>query len=454
MTTTSDALPPVPAPGDHLHMARAGTSLTVESEIRRGGEGIIYRARLRDHPFAVKWRWPVSGIEYIYEHIDWLIGLENPHTNFVWPLDMVTSDSLAGFGYVMPLLDLDRFISAGQMILQGQKTTDAVSYLRSLVTIGRKIVEAFVALHGGGLCYRDISLNNIMVDPVRAEIGIVDNDNIGRSDETPLIKGTKKFMAPEIVRDEEGVQPSTATDLFSLATLLFWMFFQRHPLDGVRTEAAVSWNTAHRVSDTSAHLKAYGFDPLFIFDPYDSSNRPPPGDASFTWWPFYPAYFRRLFTQAFTEGLAPSIAERVIEGRWRRALLRIADSIYSCQCTAAIVYDPEEPAKLCWKCGAIPQLPMFLSLSGGSIALWEGATITSFHLDKRGSHDEVIGRVEIPRNTSVHTLTIRNLSSKAWTVVPQGEESRSVKPDQRLGIRPMTIDFGAGTGRIQTEPPS
>jgi hypothetical protein len=87
-------------------------------------------------------------------------------------------------------------------------------------------------------------------------------------------------------------------------------------------------------------------------------------------------------------------------------------------------------------------------MAGGTVVLCEGATISAFHLDKKGSHEEIVGRVEIPRNTSVHTMTIRNLSSKTWTVVPEGEDSKSVEPEQRLGVRPMTLNFGAGAGRI------
>jgi DNA-binding helix-hairpin-helix protein with protein kinase domain len=448
MTTTSDALPPVPSPGHLLSMDRAGATLSVGAEIKRGGEGIIYEARLRDHPFAVKWRWPFNGIEMVQEHIDSLIGLGSPHLDFVWPLDLVSSDDLPGFGYVMPLVDRSRFISVSQMILQSTETSDAVPYLRSLVTIGRKIVEAFEALHGKGLCYRDISLSNIMVDPERAEIAIVDNDNVGKSDEPTFIQGTRKFMAPEIVRGGDEVHPSTATDLFSLATLLFRLFMKSDPLSGIRSEAAVSWNTVNRVSDTTAHLQTYGLDPLFVFDPFDASNRPPPGDPSFVLWPFYPDYLRRLFTQAFTEGLAPSLTGRVMEGRWRRAMLRLADSISSCQCRAALIYDPDNPAKPCWQCGEVPNPPVKLEMAGGTVVLCEGATISAFHLDKKGSHEEIVGRVEIPRNTSVHTMTIRNLSSKTWTVVPEGEDSKSVEPEQRLGVRPMTLNFGAGAGRI------
>jgi eukaryotic-like serine/threonine-protein kinase len=43
---------------------------------------------------------------------------------------------------------------------------------------------------------------------------------------------------------------------------------------------------------------------------------------------------------------------------------------------------------------------------------------------------------------------LRNLSGRTWTVVPDDEEPKRVAPDQRLGIRPMRIDFGPARGQI------
>ena len=62
---------------------------------------------------------------------------------------------------------------------------------------------------------------------------ICDNDNV-TIDNSPTseVLGTSHFMAPEIVRGE--ALPSTKTDLFSLAVLLFYMFMFHHPLEGKR----------------------------------------------------------------------------------------------------------------------------------------------------------------------------------------------------------------------------
>jgi hypothetical protein len=45
-------------------------------------------------------------------------------------------------------------------------------------------------------------------------------------------------------------------------------------------------------------------------------------------------------------------------------------------------------------------------------------------------------------------LVLRNVSPKAWTMTPVGENPKTVDPERRLGVRPMTIDFGSVRGRI------
>ena len=448
MSMSSESLPALPVPGNTLFLARAGAELTVGAELKKGGEGVVYEARMHGHPFAVKWRWPMEGIDTVRRQIDDLISRGIPHRDFIWPIDLALSDSIPGFGYMMPLVDRSRFTSASEFVLRND-ASGGVPYFRNLATISRRVVEAFEALHGGGLCYRDISLNNIMVDPLSAEIAIIDNDNVGAANDRTLIAGTRKFMAPELVRGDEGAHPSTVTDLFSLATLLFWLMMKHDPLNGMRSEAKVSWNADRRIPETTAHLETYGTEPLFVFDPYDTSNRPPPDDPSHVWWSLYPGFIRRLFVESFTDGLlASSLTGRVMEGRWRRALIRMSDSISVCRCSAAVIYDAEEPGRRCWSCGEVPPLPPRLEVPGGTVVLCQGATITSHHLNKGASRDEIVGTVEIPRNTSVHAVTLRNRSNKTWKVIPEGESTKSVEPEQRLGVRSMTIDFGAAQGRI------
>jgi len=78
-----------------------------------------------------------------------------------------------------------------------------------------------------------------------------------------FVDGTPRFMAPEIVRGE--AKPSTQTDLFSLAVLLFYLFMMHHPLNGKR-----EWEI--HCLDLPAMRKLYGTEPVIIFDPNGNSD--------------------------------------------------------------------------------------------------------------------------------------------------------------------------------------
>ena len=161
-------------PGDMLRMERAGAVLAVEKRIGEGGQGVVHVARLSGTPFAVKWLRPGPGRDEMRASITALIQRGRPpHPAFVWPIDLVRSDRLPGFGYVMPLLE-HRFVSLAQLLNQEMQPS-----FRVITAVGRALVDAFAGLHSAGLCYRDISFGNLRVDPAGCEAAIIDVDNVG-----------------------------------------------------------------------------------------------------------------------------------------------------------------------------------------------------------------------------------------------------------------------------------
>jgi serine/threonine protein kinase len=341
----------------------------------------------------------------------------------------------------MPLLD-PRFVSLAQVLNQDRQPS-----FRVITTIARELVDAFAALHSAGLCYRDISFGNLRIDPATREVAIIDVDNVSADGGSSQVKGTGPFMAPELLRDEAF--PSTATDLHSLAVLLFYLLMHGHPLYGVRADASRSWERGAHRSETEMLMRTFGLEPVFIFDPGDSSNRPVPGDRALTWWPIYPEQCRRVFTRAFTTGLRDaSLNGRVTEGTWRRVLLDLHDSVYTCPaCRAALFYDAERAGQRCWNCSAVLPVPVTLRLRGSLLVLSEGAVLTSHHLNRDRDYRRVCAVVE-PGPRQPGRAVLRNLTSRTWTVLPDGEEAKRVVPNQRLGIRPMRIDFGPARGQI------
>lgn len=427
--------------GQTLRMERANATVVVGERLGEGGQGVVHAATVGGASYAVKWyRQPTAP--RLRPSIAALVERGRPHPSFIWPIDLVVSDQMSGFGYLMPRLE-PRFSSFAQLVSRPRQPP-----FRTMINIGRHLVSAFEALHAAGLCYRDISFGNLWVDPDTAQVAIIDNDNVGLDNGEVFVWGTLRFMAPEVVRRQ--VPPSSLTDLHSLAVFLFYLFAHGHPLEGVRTDSSFSWAGAEHRSETDLALRHFGTEPVFIFDPQDHSNPPRPGDPVSTWWRLYPTFFRAVFEQAFTAGLRdPSGFGRVPEGVWRRSLARLGDCVASCACQASVFYDSDDPGMRCWNCGKVPPRPGLLELPSCTVVLSEGATITPHHVKLSRDHDTAIAVVEA-HPARPGELVLKNVSEQPWTMTPDGEPSKVVEPGRRLGIRPMTIDFKSTHGRIVT----
>jgi eukaryotic-like serine/threonine-protein kinase len=429
-------------PGHRLRLERAGAVLQVGERIGEGGQGVVHEATMDSARFAVKWYRQGPYTDQLRDSIISLVQRgQPPHPAFVWPIDMAVSDRVSGFGYVMRLLE-PRFVSIPQVLNREMQPS-----FRVMAVLGRELVDAFAALHSSGLCYRDISFGNLRVDPVTAEVAIIDIDNIGTDGAKTLVKGTGRFMAPEIVRNE--AMPTTSTDLHSLAVLLFYLFMHGHPLMGSRTDSSLSWQDGVHISETELTLRTFGTMPLFVFDPDDDANRPVPGDRMTAWWEMYPDFLREVFTRAFTSGLTDaSLFGRVVESVWRRALLRLQGSVFECAgCGAAVLYDPDNADRQCWGCDSPLPKPPLLVLPQATLVIAEGAVLTGDHLRRDRDYRSVRAMVETHPGRPGR-FVLRNMTDRSWDIFPHGEEAKSVLPGQRMGVRPMTIDFGSVRGRV------
>lgn len=187
-------------------------------------------------------------------------------------------------------------------------------------------------------------------DPRTGDGLICDNDSVA-VDGSPVSGGfgTMRFMAPELIRKEAW--PSTSTDLFSLAVVLFYLLVQHHPLEG-RKELEIN------SLDVQAMERLFGTEPVFVFDPDDESNRPVPGHHVnlLALWPLYPKFLHDLFVKAFSVGLHDPNA-RVGDKEWWTALTRLRNSIVYCFACGAqnfedanAVHASTVNAANCWHC--------------------------------------------------------------------------------------------------------
>lgn len=433
-------------PGQEVQVASSDATCLVEQFLGGGGQGEVYRARLDDTILALKWYFPTAATPPQRGALEVLIRIGPPNERFLWPMALAAADGVPGFGYLMPLRPA-RYKGIVDLMKRRVEPT-----FRALATAGLDLSHSFLQLHARGLCYRDISFGNVFFDPETGDVLICDNDNVAVDGQSNGgILGTPRFMAPEIVRGD--ALPSTQTDLFSLAVLLFYLFVVHHPLEG-RGEAAI------RCMDLPAMTKLYGTEPVFIFDPYDRTNEPVAGyhDNALAFWPIYPQFLRHLFTRAFTDGLRNPQHGRVRESEWRAAMARLRDSIVYCaRCGRENFYDADAlrasrgSPGVCWSCGAEVRLPPRLRIGKGVVVLNHDTQLFPHHVDEQRLYDfsrPVAAVAQHPMQPGL--WGIQNLSGEQWVSTAPDGAITDVDPGRSVALAlGMRINFGRMEGEIR-----
>jgi DNA-binding helix-hairpin-helix protein with protein kinase domain len=425
--------------GQSVHTQLSGAACAVEQYLGGGGQGEVYRASLAGQPVALKWYFPTQATAAQRKALETLVQKGAPTAKFLWPIDIAISPRVPGFGYVMPLRE-PRY--RGIVDLMKRRVEPS---FRALATAGLGLAHSFLSLHAQGLCYRDISFGNVFFDPQDGDVLICDNDNVtidgvGHGG----VLGTPRFMAPEVVRGE--ALPSTQTDLWSLAVLLFYMLLVHHPLEGKR-EAAI------HALDLPAMNRLYGTHALFIYDPRDDSNRPVPGlhDNAIVFWKLYPQFLRELFTRAFTAGVRDPHG-RVRESEWRAALVRLRDAIVLCSaCGVENFYDADALKRgvhtRCWSCSAEVVLPPRIRIGRQVVMLNAGSQLFAHHVDEQQMYNFSI---PVAAAGAQKQPALKNLSAAKWTVTQADGKHSEVKPGQSVALKNGTkIAFGKCVGEVR-----
>lgn len=422
-------------------ITRTGQNCTVNKLLGSGGQGEVYEVEISGKKYALKWYYRDQATEAQRAIIENLVQKGSPDSRFLWPLDIADSPNNETFGYIMPLRPKE-YKSIVDMM-----TRRAEPSFRALYTAGINLADSYLQLHSKGLCYRDISFGNVFFNPNNGDVLICDNDNVDVTGaDCGGVLGTPRFMAPEIVRGEAN--PSTETDLFSLAILLFYMFMLHHPLEG-KIESEI------KCFDTPAMKKIYGDEPIFIWDPVNTSNRPIIGyqDNALIYWDIYPKFIKDLFTRAFTEGLK-NTQRRVLEIEWRKAFIKLRDSIIYCgSCGAEAFYDAEKlkngQTHICWACNKEVKIPPRIKIAQSVVMLNADTKIYAHHIKNNLDFNTVIAEVtQHPKNPSLWGL--KNVSNELWSIVKADGNVGSVESDRSVSLSIGTrINFGAAEGEIR-----
>jgi|688.fasta_scaffold01073_51 DNA-binding helix-hairpin-helix protein with protein kinase domain len=420
-------------PGATISCHKLSEPLEVIRLLGRGGQGEVYEVAFAGERLAAKWYHPrfAARDPELLERLRDSIRATAPGPAFLWPMTLLQLAAASAaelglpggsFGYLMALRPTE-YVGA----IEHEAARLTIS-LRDVVRACFFLVEAFDRLHSRGLCYKDISTGNLFLRPRDGRILICDNDNVavtgaGRG----AALGTPGFMAPEVLLGQ--ARPSSGSDLFSLAVLLFRLLTRSDPFKG-RLELGI------RCLDLPAQRQLYGVDPVFVFDARDDRNRPDPEvhRAACLTWPIYPPELQRHFQQTFGPGLRDP-SHRVLTGQWCETLAAVLDQRLLCPHCGQEVFGSGDGSDRCWACGGVIGAVPRLALPRGGVLAQPGNELHPHHFDALALEnlDAPVARVEAhPGDPRI--LGLLNCGERTWSADLAGGGSVTVEPGRRCSL--------------------
>jgi DNA-binding helix-hairpin-helix protein with protein kinase domain len=441
---------------EHFLGADTGKRYRIERELGRGGEGVVYLVTDADSktPFAAKWCKPCPRLERQRQQIDTLVHrgpplIDDPGIHFIWPLEALSSiDSPEGTGYLMPLIDTQRFVTINQ-ISNGRGPAQPA--LPVLCRVSYRLATALESLHAAGLAYCDINQGNIRIDPKQGEIVISDNDNVIVNHAPAQVRGVWEFMAPEIALGQ--AIPNAESDLYSVAILLYYLWMWEHPMEGKETLQLYSW-------DIPAKKKYFAQEPVFVFHPTNPVNSavgiPELALHVARWRRLCAPRLKAMFNHTFIDGIhQPAKRKRLSD--WRRLFLELEANAPTCACGAVNLWDGESKPLKCWRCERVIPLRLCLETdlghSGQTILLaYPGAILRRHHLDTASfnvASTEPLA-IQEPHPKEPGQLIVRNRSAATWGYRTSNGQLLELEPDQARALIPgVELHVGPRVVRVR-----
>lgn len=407
-----------------------GKTCTIDKELGRGGQGIVYLVDYCGGDYALKWYTKDYSVDF-YENLKRNADAGAPSKSFLWPL-AVTEKQFGSFGYVMPLRPRG-YREFGEFMLAKARFASMSANINAAINI----CDAFQKLHIQGLSYQDMNDGNFFINPRNGDVLICDNDNVA-PDRTNLgIIGKAGYLAPEIV-DKKNM-PNRYSDYFSMAVILFILFYFNRPFEGEKFA-----NCACMTEDLEREL--FGHDAVFIMDSADDSNRPVPGLHTnvLNRWGVFPKSMEDLFVQAFCKQSILFPEKRVIDREWMTCMIQLRSMLGKCPfCGEDTFIEPDKSQQTCIDCGQPINKPMVLKVDKYRIPLFEGQKIYNIQLPIDGDINAVVG--EVVSNTVTGKLGIKNYSSFTWQAIDPMGNVHNVSPESGVPMKnEMKIKFKMG----------
>ncbi len=422
-----------------------------------GGEGRLFWDRAGTHVIKL-YKNNDPDREAALEKIigsDYSVVLGEPYWDefFSWPKAIIRQPTLGLTMLRAPkgTMELRWFLGAKpRRVVAAQHGPEKLGRWINYLSVAIKMARVVRRMHYRGLCHSDLSFRNFLIDPQANRVVLIDCDGlVVPGFLPPNVLGTPMCMAPELTANQTSsrsrTMPSAGTDLHALATLIYWLLFQRHPLLGPKV---------HSPDPAEDEALALGEKALFIEHPADFSNRPNGLPIPYT--TMLTPEVQELVRRAFVDGLHDA-SLRPQAADWERFLIRMGDSVIPCsnpKCPMGVfVFQPHRPAR-CPVCNTslhtFTQLPLlnfyrprggrqgeYSSDRGYTLVGWPGRPLYLWHAyaDKNpgpGVDERPQARLDFdPRESAWY---LQNLELPDVRLLDSHEGVREVGPGQRARL--------------------
>lgn len=390
----------------------------------KGGQGDVYHVTFKGKDYALKWYGKnpedVIGSKQ-YNVIMGLRKIEKPSEKFIWPEHMVTEKNPKPgkrFGHLMQLIPENYYEMVDYLRMDGDEKAVRFKSYNAMLVAGMNVASAMQKLHMKGLSYKDLNPANFAINPETGDALIIDNDNVSVAGAPCDVKGMKGYMAPEIPRSKYQLSPTRETDYYSLAVILYRLFFVDHPMEGKLWEKIA-------MCTEEAEEAMYAIHPVFHFDPENDKNRPTDVYApnAISRWKALPMEIRKLFMTAFTEGINHP-GKRAPEGVWINTLAKCRDKLIRLNPQREQFVNFEDPR-------SVPPRCLGIEIGSHKVALYPQKGIYQISFDGNVNQYARI-MAGITYNKQLDSLMIRNMTDMIWrgwspvtkqlTDIPKGKE--------------------------------
>lgn len=383
--------------------------------------GSVFCVSINSKRYAFKWYDSKDYMQYdfmFYENIKNKCQMGNPSRNFLWPIN-ITNYSNEGFGYLMEM------IPEGYSCMTEWLSGKLHISTQNLIRISLNLVFSLHMLSMEGLCGADLHEGNIFFNPDTGSVLIGDTDEIAPYGLAHFEYGMKRYHAPETVLDYSV--RNLQSDRHSLCVLLFLLLYKAHPLEGKKTMDAP-------LSDTVQN-EIYGKNPLFVFDPEDTSNSlyEPIAGYSLAMWELTPDYVKTLFELAFSQKALNNPNKRPIELQWIKCLARWESELEKCNsCGNYFVGNPQR-VNICPFCGNKNTLKYYIQIEQGCFTVQSGNKIRKCLLDiTDNTLLDYIVTFESKRDDK-QILGIKNCSKSEWLAF-KDEKRKIIAPGRIIQV--------------------